>query len=680
MSIREAGDPAGSTSEFGEGSLRLEEWQLWHTFSSFLALPLPPLEDVARNLVHFGVAECAATSKGDAWWNTDEPSIPPLRAGHRTRPIAQGRVDVRVHAGGERATLNIPATPNPYERECLFQFGQSRFGELRLLGQGPLPPHYVQAFLGPCRFHRHHDDGRASQVYPCIKIFETGVVLVELRMFSPPESMPAQRFIERYLNASLDEFWPLEVPPGVAAWAPSAALHPAGRSFLARWKFARLQHLHERAVTEGTSIKAEGDFVHQYFSLSTATVQELAMRRMLEIRATVRHNVLKAALERLSRPEHRGGDGGSVVQSTEGAAPAPSAATYSDVNSDERRRESISAVVDEELGREWERAYTEAAAEAADSIPESFSGFALTLMSVASYVAGLLVSAPSGGLRRLLGRASTNAVGPYWHGRPHVHLIRFARQADSAAENEARFGNDFGAILARTHEAWALGRHFLPNSTRRFDDFGEYLSGGAILWVHTTRSTEASEHPDLNRGGLLHAHQAKAELLEYGYALHRRLAHQAMSTEPELLDLLRTQRELADFEWAVQDTGTSGETRDSLAAGWNAFGIAQIRDTVAELLRVRQEVVAHADATVSSRWNAVLGVLATILAAPPLADYIVSPLWVHLYGSLPSGMLWSKLGPVGVAFGLVGAIVVSGARWSTRVRRRLAGGGVRHSG
>lgn len=72
----------------------LREWQLWHTFASYFVEALPPLETVAENLVRWGVAECAVTSEGSAWWSNDDPTMPPSRTDRRQKPVGQGKVKI----------------------------------------------------------------------------------------------------------------------------------------------------------------------------------------------------------------------------------------------------------------------------------------------------------------------------------------------------------------------------------------------------------------------------------------------------------------------------------------------------------------------------------------------------------------------------------------------------------
>jgi hypothetical protein len=159
-------------------------------------------------------------------------------------------------------------------------------------------------------------------------------------------------------------------------------------------------------------------------------------------------------------------------------------------------------------------------------------------------------------------------------------------------------------------------------------------------------------------------HQAKVELLEYGYMLHRRIADRvtdnSLSADRVAPALLAAQRDLADFEWALQDTGRYGEVREQLEAGLTAYGVPKLRERVAGVLRVRQEAALYYGGLAAGRWAAFLGLVAGVLAVPPLADAIVRPAWQLLGLPRPAGPDSFALLVSVVALGLVTVLLVAG--------------------
>jgi hypothetical protein len=551
-------------------ALVLREWQIWHVYSSFLSRPVSKLDTLARNLVTQGLAESAFVSDGRAFWSGDDPRQRVRAAGRRATSVGEGPLAVTLETDFRRAKITLPAGPTGYAFEGLYQAGALRYSELMLWGDSSLLPSYLRACVGPCTLV---GDEYALRLYPQILVFETGVVMVEFRMFGPERPVYVHEFIRRHLNASFTDFREALAPPGLVAWAPTVLADPRDSRWYRRPKTALSIWLHRREVARRAELVEDEDFAFQ----------EIAIAR-------------------------------------------------------------------------------------SEDAPETMHTLALTIMEIVAY----LEEETRAGLSWLLrGPKSTLDLGEYWSGRPHVHLLRFAGQAETAVENERAFADDLGSIVARNHfKRPGEGREHLPASSRPLGDFGAYLSLGGTLWVHTRRSLrEYGDVPwaDRNRGHLVYEHQVKAELLEYGYALHRRIADRALSTGDDMGLALTAERDLAAFEWAFHDVGRFGEIRDLLKQGWNAMGVPVIRDRITEVLRVRQAEISHRDSVRANRRTAFLAILAGLLAVPPLADAVVKPLW-RLFGlPLPSNPDSASLLHVGVAFGLVIAVIWAAYLWTRRV-------------
>ena len=110
-------------------------------------------------------------------------------------------------------------------------------------------------------------------------------------------------------------------------------------------------------------------------------------------------------------------------------------------------------------------------------------------------------------------------MGDYWSARPHVHLVRFDDQAETAEANEMRNQQAFLSILSRVPPSGKPARVMkLPDNLRRFDDYGAYITSASSLWVWSKQGLER-ENPrmDANRGNLIYERQLLIEILEYGY-------------------------------------------------------------------------------------------------------------------------------------------------------------------
>lgn len=695
--------------------LVLREWQLWHTYTSAYVQPIPHLESVARNLVRWGVADCAIASEGVAFWcngrsdldagidGSAETTFRPRRADER-KAVNRGEVKLEPAHDWASARVVFPSGVSSWAMEIMGSWAQTRLAERRLFGDSPLPPAYVWAQLGACSLIADGPRRHQLIVYPALKLFATGVVIVQFRMMSPARSVYVDEYVRHYLNASLREFRWVAVPPGIAAWAPMAVPE---EGIFRRFRLphtAFLQWYHQRQVRRRSFTAHLGDFAFEQTLLGEAK-QQAAVGQALkeaepELERLVRDATLAAAAAQgihltddfriesidqdvqsamLDEPDSSSGDDVDPAISEREGVDLPdlcrrrSAETQSErvavdwerLEQDARR---VSLIAAKRAGRALAKQAIASPAAGADT----FSSVALTIMRVVGYVAVGRVRHPRRGVAlAVIGPGVPNELINHWAGRPHTHLFRFANQTHSARENEVRFKGDLAGILARTPPGMSEAPPLpLPPSSRLFDDMGAYLSIGGTLWIHTRRSLGYSvDDPGrLNRGYHIHDNQVKVELLEYGYALHRRIADRALraplNSAQAIEAMIQAQADLAEFEWALQDTGSFGEVRDLLEHGWSQYGVPKIRERVKSAIESRRELASFRRGRTMSRWMSFVALVAGILAVPPLADGVLRPAWSVMQLPRPAGSDGFTLLLVGTAVLFLGMALLAGYRWS----------------
>lgn len=673
-----------------EPALVVREWEIWHSYSSYLTSALPPLETIAKRLISGCVAECAMLSDGVACWNTDDPGIEPKSLRRRQRALGHGKVRIELSDESRVANITLPEGVAGYVREALFQSAYLRSRELRLFAGGSVPG-YVRAFLGACNLEDPRDEGSAVTVYPQIKIFETGVVMVELRMIAGSAPLYAQEFIRRFVNASFRSFGRAMVPPGIAAWAPYAVGASEEVQWYRRPRFAQQAWKHERAVRRRAVTADEGDFSFLQSPLR-ASHDERADELVLEATTPAALEAAeKAAREAVSRRTAAADEEarslvapveeeyGLLLRLRSGLFSARHTVRRLFMTKAARQREDaelmarlgddVVVAMETAVGKVVRRAkrFRKEHPEALGRDPDSLQDLALTLLDVAAYVGCGRRKAPRSLAEFLLfGDGSRNTVGGRWSGRPHVHLLRFANQDDSATTNGERFGDAFGSIVSRTEATLGgNGRRLLPASSRLFDDLGAYVTQAATLWVHGRAAFESSnEVPwrDQNRGHLIYEHQAKAEVLDYGYSLYRRIAERATDRRASMEQLLATERDLLEFEWAVHDASRFGEIKDLLVAGWAASDMPRLRQLVSESLRVRRDEEANRRSVAINRWTAFLTAAGGVLAVPTVAESVIKPLWHWRGWWLPQDADAAKLLQVAVTAGILGLVFTTAYR------------------
>ena len=138
-----------------------------------------------------------------------------------------------------------------------------RFKEIRLFGNpSSLPPPYIRVYLGQCNLFSKHDK-QIIICYPIIKLFESGILLVEFRTISPNSKISLEDFISRHINLYTETFKKIEVPPAVAKYATYAYYQYIEKNlpFHLRVGVVCLRKQHELAVDKSTKESEEGDFV-----------------------------------------------------------------------------------------------------------------------------------------------------------------------------------------------------------------------------------------------------------------------------------------------------------------------------------------------------------------------------------------------------------------------------------
>lgn len=147
----------------------LRDWEVWHTYSTYLTGSSIDLHNAARAVVASQLAACALHSDGSAFWNTPEG-------------VGSGKAHVTMHPMKMRAKVEVkydnPQTPvpPPFAREVLAQSTVSLFSERRVfLDEEGYLPQYVRFQLEPCDLNSS-EPARSVRCYPTVKLYSSGVM------------------------------------------------------------------------------------------------------------------------------------------------------------------------------------------------------------------------------------------------------------------------------------------------------------------------------------------------------------------------------------------------------------------------------------------------------------------------------------------------------------------------
>jgi hypothetical protein len=506
-------------------ALDINEWEIWHTYSTFLHATTIDLRETARRLVASGLAECAMLRDGETFWRTKDS-------------VGSGTTIIDIDPVSDRSTFTLSLDEGCRERPegfALEGWGQAAcfvISERTVLGDASgLPPPYLRAYLGKCELTSIADDNKRSQLnlYPVLLVYESGVLIVEFRMIGPTTVTSLPNFINGGVNLFRYRFDSVTVIPGLSSFA-TRAYHQSGQkiNFFGRVRLAWLQAGHDIAVRQRTEKREDEAFSFDLAPLSGSEANDLR-------------------------------------------------------------------------------------------------AIALTIFHTAAFVIGR----PRLGLAFVVwGQSPVPLLGEFWSGRPHVHIVRFSDQHQTATENEVCHGNDFARILARAPNLDSdQTKVLLPKNARLFEDYGAYITSACSLWVWSLKGLEREQpRMDPNRGNLIYERQVLAELLEYGYMLHRSLYHRVENFKTTA-EVIEVRKSILQLRLKMREVSHSGEIRDLLERGWNEMGLPYLASEIDASLQLRSSETSSIEALRNTRVGWALTIVFGFVAVPALADQVILPLW-----------------------------------------------------
>ena len=191
--------------------MKLHEWEIWHTYSTYIETTHIDLESFAERLVDTGVAEFAILSSGETFWTTSEG-----------RGKGSTSVDVDPINYGYEFRLELDSTtkqkPQGFALEALGQATQFLAGEQRVLGpEASLSPPYMRGFLGKVELISSSGaDPHVLDLYPVILLYETGILVLEFRMIGPNHPTELENFVAGAVNLYRYQFDLVRVSPGLS--------------------------------------------------------------------------------------------------------------------------------------------------------------------------------------------------------------------------------------------------------------------------------------------------------------------------------------------------------------------------------------------------------------------------------------------------------------------------------
>jgi hypothetical protein len=232
--------------------MKIHEWEIWHSYSTYFSLKKSlNLEKVATNMISSGFAECVIQQDGNTFLRTNQ--------GYQ-----KGKTIVDFNDVKFKSTFDTEDTeetiPTDFAKEAWGIASKFRLYEKILFRDHILlPPPNFRAYLGLTRFCSEEN---TVQTYPVVTLYETGVLLLELRIIHPNKSVELSDFIEYNVNMHNVNFDFIQCPPAISKSAPLAyecyTNYPS--SLAKRKKIIRQQLQHNNEIDKLTINEKVGDF------------------------------------------------------------------------------------------------------------------------------------------------------------------------------------------------------------------------------------------------------------------------------------------------------------------------------------------------------------------------------------------------------------------------------------
>ena len=242
-----------------EESLILDEWSIFHTYTSFLDVDDLDLYEVAEALVDNDFAPCILHRDGTTWFKSNGRVL----SGETIYGIESGRTKINLVGQDSDNILN---QLNDYAQESWYQSIQFRMNELIVFEDGFLTD-YIRISVGLIKAFSEEKQVN-YHLYLTIKLYRNGVIIVEYREISPQKKVHDADFISSDLNLGMVGFESVEVPLAIVDLCAKAYHESTFKySFLQRLKMIYIGKRHRIAVQDIKKSVKSGDFTFELAEL-----------------------------------------------------------------------------------------------------------------------------------------------------------------------------------------------------------------------------------------------------------------------------------------------------------------------------------------------------------------------------------------------------------------------------
>lgn len=181
-------------------NMKIIDWNIWHVYSTFFIEEIMPLKEIAELLIKYDFCKNIFSSTKEIFWKED-------------KNLHKEVMSIQKKGYERKAIATFPYKKIDYNLEGFNQSFKMFFYESDIFNSLYFNSFsYIRCFLEPIYIYEQKS---FKILYPQVKIYDNGVVLITYRIISSKKQISTENFIPEYLNLYKHNFDSILLSPGI---------------------------------------------------------------------------------------------------------------------------------------------------------------------------------------------------------------------------------------------------------------------------------------------------------------------------------------------------------------------------------------------------------------------------------------------------------------------------------
>lgn len=269
--------------------MQIMDWDIWHVYSTFFIEEIMPLEEIAGLLVKYDFCNNIFSSEEEIFWK-------------QGKNIYREAINIQKKGYERKAKVNLPYKKIDYNLEGFNQSFKMFFYESDIFNSIYFNSFtYIRCFLEPIYLYEQKS---YKILYPQIKIYDNGVVLITYRVISSKKQISVDNFIPEYLNLYKHNFDSILLSPGLLKLIYRAfLLDEIVMGNFRGYKFGKKVNFVDEKIDSNSIVINEGDFTFNLTPIGTVLEYDVLNIDFLQgiITASLEYVLNKGKINKINR-------------------------------------------------------------------------------------------------------------------------------------------------------------------------------------------------------------------------------------------------------------------------------------------------------------------------------------------------------------------------------------------